>query len=368
MATVRGWGLGRKVVDQERDSEARGGSLGPADRFTPTLPGLLIFLPNRTVDPLVAMRRRGGLAERISRCAPRFVAPASFWVWPWLARTGLLTVGLVVDAIPTEFAHSRPRMKTMPVFLGAILLLADLPGRAEDSRWLEAEVPAGTNYAVAAFRFWHPLEAKVLRGVLVLVPGSNADGRAMAQEPFWQTFARQHDLGLLGCCLKDRPHENMNIEEYARAGAGSGAALLEALTRLAKSASRPEIAHAPLLLWGQSAGGEFNYEFACWKPERVLAFTVNKGGYYFTHLAPPATRRVPGIFFIGGKDEEFRILSIRGIYAVNQRAGAVWKLVAEPEEGHEVGKTRAHAVQFFEETLAQSHEDFPPSSRRDERK
>ena len=244
----------------------------------------------------------------------------------------------------------------MHLALGAIWLLTSLAGRAGDSRVIEAEVPAGTNYAVATFRFWHPPEAHVLRGVVVLVPGSNDDGRAMAQEPFWQAFAQRNQLGLVACHFKDHPHENMNIEEYARAGTGSGSALLEALTRFAKAASRPEVANASILLWGHSAGGEFNYEFVCWKPERVSAFVVTTGGYYFTHLAPPATRKVPGIFFIGGKDEEFRILSIRGIFAINHRAGAVWKLVSNPGEGHEVGQTREQAVQFFEETLAgQTH-------------
>ena len=79
---------------------------------------------------------------------------------------------------------------------------------------------------------------------------------------------------------------------------------------------------------------------------------VCQGGYCFTYLAPPATRKVPGIFFVGGKDEEFRVLSIRGIFAVNQRAGAVWKLAIEPEAGHEVGATREMAVQYFETVLA----------------
>lgn len=127
---------------------------------------------------------------------------------------------------------------------------------------------------------------------------------------------------------------------------------MDALSGFAKTSGHAEISSAPLLLWGHSAGGEFNYEFVCWKPERVLAFVVNKGGYYFTHLASPPARKVPGLFFIGGKDEEFRILSIRGIFSVNQQAGAVWKLVNQSEEGHEAGKTRELAVQFFEEILA----------------
>ena len=216
----------------------------------------------------------------------------------------------------------------------------------------DVEIPPGPNFAVAAFRWWHPPEAKALRGVAVLVPGSNCDGRAEVEDPFWQDFARQHRLALVGCWFQDHPHENMNIEDYARARDGSGRALLDAVDRLAKAAAHPEAAIAPLLLWGHSAGGEFNYEFACWDPARVAAFVVNKGGYYFTHLAPAATRAVPGIFFVGGKDEAFRIQSIQGIFAVNRQAGAAWKLIVESDAGHEPGKTRELAVEFFAEIIS----------------
>jgi len=224
---------------------------------------------------------------------------------------------------------------------------------AQDEKTCEADMPPGKNFAQARFRFWYPKEAKELRAAIVLMPGSNDDGRSLAQDPFWQELATKHRLGLVGVCFKDRPHDNMNIEAYARAGEGSGAALLAAMTHFAKAAGHSELTRALLLLWGHSAGGEFNYEFACWKPERVMAFVVNKGGYYFTHLAPEATRRVPGIFFIGGRDEEFRIFSLRGVFAVNQRAGAVWKLVVAPEEGHEIGATRGKAAAFFEGVLSQ---------------
>ena len=219
---------------------------------------------------------------------------------------------------------------------------------AAADRTFDIEIPAGDNFAVAAFRWWHPLEAKELKGILVLVPGSNADGRADVSDPFWQDFAGRHHFALIGCCFKDHPHENMNIEDYARANDGSGQALLDAVSLLAKEAGHPEAAAAPLYLWGHSAGGEFNYEFTCWKPQRVAAFVVNKGGYYFTPLAPDTARAVPGIFFIGEKDAAFRIASIRKIYEANCDAGAKWKLVVESNSGHELGNSRELAAEFFE--------------------
>ena len=243
-------------------------------------------------------------------------------------------------------------MKRRFLLLLVVIVLGRSAGRAAENASKDVEIAAGRNFAVAAFRYWAPPIGTALQGVLVLVPGSNGDGRAHVNDVRWQEFARRHGFALVGCCFKDHPHDNMAIEEYARVGEGSGQALLDALAQFATSANRPELATAPLLLWGHSAGGEFNYEFACWKPDRVLAFVVNKGGYYFTHLAPRATRELPGIFFIGAKDKEFRNKSIEGIFALNRQAGAVWTLVIEPEAGHELGKTPQLAFDFFEEVLA----------------
>lgn len=109
---------------------------------------------------------------------------------------------------------------------------------------------------------------------------------------------------------------------------------------------------APMLLWGMSAGGEFNYEFAAWKPERVIAFVVNKGNVYYTALAPEAARRVPGVLFTGEKDLAFRIDAIAGLFAINRRAGALWAYAMEPGVGHEVAHSREFALVFYEEMLA----------------
>src|SRR5205814_6174977 len=154
--------------------------------------------------------------------------------------------------------------------------------------------------------------------------GSNGDGRPMADEPFWQEFAARQHLAIVACRFTDKPHEQGFIEEYVNVSRGSGQALVDALTAFADRARHPEIASAPILLWGMSAGGQFNYEFVAWKPERVAAFVVNKGGIYYSALLPKAARDVPGILFIGGKDLEFRTDTIVGLFAVNRRAGALW--------------------------------------------
>jgi len=201
----------------------------------------------------------------------------------------------------------------------------------------------------------------LLRGVVVLVPGSNIDGRAQVDDAFWQEFARRNDLALVGCWFKDHPHENMNIEDYARAGDGSGQALLDAVEQLAKATAHPEAAAAPLLLWGHSAGGEFNYEFRLLEAGAGAGLRREQRRLLFH--PPRARRRARGarIFFIGGKDETFRIQSIQGIVAVNLQAGAAWKLDVEPDAGHEPGRTRELAVEFFAEVIARHLPAVPPA-------
>jgi len=230
---------------------------------------------------------------------------------------------------------------------------AGLPGetRAAGAAVLDEAAPPGNNYDKAEFRLWYPETPEPLRAVAVLVPGSNGDGRPMVEDQFWRDFALRHRLALVGCRFTDKPHEHQFIEHYVNVSQGSGQAFLDAMVAFSRRSGHPELAGAPLLLWGMSAGGEFNYEFVAWKPERVIAFVVNKGGVYYTALMSQAARNVPGMLFTGGKDLEFRTRAIEGLFAVNRRAGALWALAEEPGADHVVGRSRDMAALFFADML-----------------
>jgi len=173
----------------------------------------------------------------------------------------------------------------------------------------------------------------------------------MVVDEFWQKFATERHLALVACRFTDKKHDQSFIEEYVNVSQGSGQALLDALGAFAAQSKHPEVAGAPIMLWGMSAGGEFNYEFTVWKPERVIAFVVNKGNIYYTALAPAAARAVPGLLFTGEKDLEFRTNTIVGLFAVNRRAGALWALTQEPGLGHEVGRSKDLGAMLFDAVL-----------------
>ena len=216
---------------------------------------------------------------------------------------------------------------------------------------LEEAATPGSNYDKAEFRLWYPKDAAKLRAIVVLVPGSNGDGRGQVEDTLWQAFAKKHDLALVGCRFTDKQHEQGFIEHYVNVSQGSGQALIDAIAKFATRAQHPELATAPFLMWGMSAGGQFNYEFTAWKPERVAAFVVNKGGIYYSALVSRAARDVPGILFVGGKDLEFRNNTIAGLFAVNRRGGALWAFAEEPAAAHIVGRSRDVAMMFYEDIM-----------------
>ena len=253
-----------------------------------------------------------------------------------LARTAMAgSLALALVASPAHAQRGGPPAPTPPPGPGSI----------------EEVAAPGNNYEIAEFRFWAPPGAGPLQAIAVLVPGSNGAGRAAADDSVWQAFATSHHVALVACHFRDKQHPQNFIEAYVNVSQGSGQALLDAVNKFAARSKHPELATAPFLLWGMSAGGQFNYEFTAWKPGRVAAFVVNKGGIYYSALVSPEARAVPGILFIGGKDLQSRIWTISGLFAVNRRGGALWALASEPGAAHIVGQSRDVALAFYDDIL-----------------
>jgi pimeloyl-ACP methyl ester carboxylesterase len=175
--------------------------------------------------------------------------------------------------------------------------------------------------------------------MIALVPGSNGDGRGDANAGDWQRLATELGFGLIAC--------NFVGDSYCYAARGSGKTLVKALEEFAKAESHPEIAKAPLLLWGHSAGGQFNYNFACWEPDRTIALIVNEGGFFYDTVASPQTRATPAIIFAGEKDTPERVQNLTKLFDTGRTRGALWAFCMEKGLGHAVGRSKEVAQQFF---------------------
>jgi pimeloyl-ACP methyl ester carboxylesterase len=209
------------------------------------------------------------------------------------------------------------------------------------------EVSPRDNFTKAAFRFWSPRYDRPIRGIVVLVPGFNTDGREMVNDIGWQSFARRYRLALVACFMLGHGY----YDAYYDATNGTGDALLQSLKIFPQASSHSEVSAAPLLLYGESAGGQFNYNFAIWKPARVMAFIVNKGGYYDDRKPDPQVYSAPGLFFLGQDDQKYRIKAITSIWAKGSKKGALWVLAPQPNSGHEFSKTAEAARKFFDAVL-----------------
>lgn len=261
----------------------------------------------------------------------------------WLWRESIDVAVLALS--PSCPASMRRHIFSTPSIFGALVFCAvQVAGGQAATAVPDVTIPPGANFDKAVFRLWIPPGVATVRAVVVLNPGSNGDGRAAVTDTVWQAFATRNTLALVATQFTDKPQDQGFIEAYVDVSKGSDQTLLDALAQLSATSKHAELATAPLLMWGMSAGGQFNYEFTTWKPERVMAFVVNKGGIYYSALVPKTARDVPGILFVGGKDLEFRTNTIVGLFAVNRRAGALWALAEEASAGHIVGRWQGAGI------------------------
>jgi hypothetical protein len=215
----------------------------------------------------------------------------------------------------------------------------------------ESRRPVGTGWQSAHFRCYVADNLQTVRGIFVLTPGSNIDGRAMAQETFWQSLAAKHQFALVACFF----NESLTGSDYDIAFKGSGQLLLDAIGAFGDQAQHPEMKNAPLALWGFSAGGEFNYSFTTWKPDRVIAFVVNKIEDFQSYSGEWTTPmlKVPAIYFFGTQDQDRRVKAVTEAFQRGRARGAFLCLAPEKNVGHAVGNSLELAIPFLDAAIEQ---------------
>ena len=184
------------------------------------------------------------------------------------------------------------------------------------------EPGAEDSFDIAHFRIWFPPAANTLRGVYAYLNPHLSDSRGIAYDDDFRALCQSRDFVLLGAQL-DSSHMDSGI----------GEAVLAALTAFAEMTGHSELAHTTIFFDGWSWGGQFAYHFTLWRPDRVIAFVTQKGGYHDTGPAANAVL-VPGYLFIGEYDLPYRIENLTGIFEQHRPLGARWILAMQPGAGH----------------------------------
>src|SRR5205814_5591063 len=81
---------------------------------------------------------------------------------------------------PLSLFTAPPPADTYPLSLHDALPIFNAPVHAQSSPTavIDDSIPPGANFDQAQFRLWTPAGVERYRAVLVLVPGSNGDGRS----------------------------------------------------------------------------------------------------------------------------------------------------------------------------------------------
>jgi len=176
---------------------------------------------------------------------------------------------------------------------------------------------------------WLADPARPVRAVLIWGPGVGQGGKPAALREDLQAFAAANNVALIGM---DGPVD-------------------QTLKGLCRMSGHAELERVPLLLTGHSAGGQLAYEFNAAHPERVIAFTVNKGGVYSTWQASAAAGANPAVLCAGETDLAGRIAAIQRLFDGNRPGGAFWSLEIEEGEGHSFDRSVPLFLLHFQHAL-----------------
>lgn len=72
------------------------------------------------------------------------------------------------------------------------LIILTISVQNMNAKILNDSIPAGKNYDKAIFRLWYPDDLNVIKGIVVLMPGSNDDGRRQVSDTVWQATTSLH--------------------------------------------------------------------------------------------------------------------------------------------------------------------------------
>ncbi|MEM9366129.1 MAG: hypothetical protein AAGD07_09040 [Planctomycetota bacterium] len=144
------------------------------------------------------------------------------------------------------------------------------------------------------YQLWIPADVSVVRSLFVINMRA-AGKRLFFYDPEWRAMAARHAAAMLYC----------EFEAKGVRDNGYGRSMLRACEQFASALQRPELKHAPFVLWGHSMGGRVAQDFVRYCPSRVLAFHIALRA----HPTPEdlmheeaAAMRVPGLYLMGAED------------------------------------------------------------------
>ncbi len=201
--------------------------------------------------------------------------------------------------------------------------------KIDDASWREAvkQKGAGPSEEVA-FDLWVPDGVAAVKGVVAI--SGHGSGETLFRHAAMRSLARQLHLALFKF-----------VGNPMQRGFWPSSLLFERLRTFGDTAGHPELAHAPLFLYGHSNGTGFSAIFAANEPARVWGWVSMRPGITFQVYQPRAAQ-VPGLVIFGENDPFLARPSpaenLAVVPTIRKRYDAVWNMAVEPKTGHGPGE------------------------------
>lgn len=136
--------------------------------------------------------------------------------------------------------------------------------------------------------------------------------------------------------------------------AASDATLFAALRAVAGASGHPEVADAPVLMFGLSAGAREAAGLVSRNPERAIGLLV-RVPVSVTDLTAPAVLAVPTFVMQAELDAVVDNTTVRATFADNRSRGGLWALAVEPKVAHNVATDLGNqvAIEWISTALTQ---------------
>lgn len=233
----------------------------------------------------------------------------------------------------------------LPIFIVTCILSFVRFATAQVYDWNGDSLP-GVKINTVAFRGWIPARGEPLRGSLVLIPGRHQDGRGTAGEDQWQGLATEIGFAIVACQFTNGDpgmYQGDPQGEVARS-------INTAVEHLAIESKHPELAKAPLALWGVSAGSNVSGRYCSFFPKRVIAFASSTGTCGPGDLAA-GKAEIPMLFAVGAKDNPEWVAASLAAIEAGLKIHAPWTLAFNKNAGHGTGKSLAAIIPFLKATV-----------------
>lgn len=224
------------------------------------------------------------------------------------------------------------------------VLSRDWDWKIGDEAWAAAVKEKGEGRREEVrFDLWVPDGVAVVKGVVVL--SGHGSGEPLFKRADLRTLATELELALFK--FTGNPMQR---------GFWPRTLLFERLKAFGEQSGHPELAHAPLFLYGHSNGTGFSTVFPSYRPERVWGWVSMRPGITF-QVYQPGAAQVPGLV-IFGEDDHFlarpsREENLAVVPALRKNHHALWNIAVEPKTGHGPGeKTWPLVFSFLRHTFA----------------